>query len=228
MTTVAIHQPNYAPWLGYFQKIAQSDIFVFLDDVQFSKGSYINRVQILSSSVSRWITQPVSVSLGVPICSVEIVQENWTSSHLEILKTAYGKAEAFSDVWPEIEEIYNDLNGNNLASVNLTLTVRLAENLGIAIRAVRSSEIEIGELSGDDRLIAIVKEIAPYGTYLSGRGGKKYQDPKKFSAADINLTFTDFEHPQYPQGRDAFIPGLSVLDAVFHLGWRGTSELLLT
>ena len=78
---VAIHQPNYAPWLGYFAKMARADVFVFLDDVQYTKNSYINRVQIDAGGTARWLTVPVSFSFRDPINRVRAANENWPRAH---------------------------------------------------------------------------------------------------------------------------------------------------
>ncbi len=226
MTTVAIHQPNYAPWLGYFYKMARADIFVFLDDVQFSKGSYINRVQILWEGSPRWLTQPVSVSLGTAISDVSVAQADWARTHLDTLRGAYRSAGAFESVWPDMEAIYHAIPDSTLGGSNETLIGAFAQKLGIQRKSVVSSSIETAGLTGDDRLISIVGQLATEGTYLSGEGGGKYQNPDKFTAAGIALEYVRFEHPVYDQGRQEFVPGLSVLDAVFHLGWDGAAGLI--
>lgn len=226
MTIVAIHQPNYVPWLGYFYKIATADIFVFLDDVQFSKGSYINRVQISADNGSRWLTQPVSVSLGMPINQVAIAKPGWAGAHLDTLRGAYREADAFADVWPDIETIYGSLPEGMLASVNRLLIEALSSRLGVTASFSNSSALDTANASGDDRLVSIVGSLAPGGTYLSGKGGSKYQDPTKFSAAGIELAYTAFDHAVYEQGHPEFMSGLSVLDAVFHLGWDGAAALI--
>lgn len=226
MTAVAIHQPNYAPWLGYFHKMKMADLFVFLDDVQFSKGSYTNRVQVLGSAGARWLTQPVSVSLGTAICDVQLSNSDWTRAHLRALEGAYRKSRAFMEVWPDVEEMYGSLSQASLAAVNEALIACLADKLAIEVRTVRSSQIDTGSLMGDDRLIAIAGHLAPSGTYVSGKGGASYQDPKKFAAAGLTIEYTNFDHPDYDQGRRKFVPGLSVLDAIFHMGWGATADLL--
>ena len=99
--------------------------------------------------------------------------------------------------------------------------------LGISCRFEASSQFATDGLSSDDRLAALVAAIDPEGTYLSGRGGAGYQDPAKFAAAGLELRYTDFEHPSYDQGRPDFVEGLSIVDAVFHLGWKGASDLIL-
>jgi len=226
MTTIAIHQPNYAPWLGYFHKLARADVFVFLDDVQFSKGSYINRVQIAGEDAARWLTLPVSVSLGTSISDVRIVRDDWKRAHLDTLKGTYSQAAAFKDAWPDVEEIYESLPGDDLARTNEALVTALAWKLEIRTKTVRSSQVDTDGLAGDNRLIAIVRQLAPGGTYLSGKGGGKYQDADKFASAGLGLEYTNFEHPVYDQGGREFAQGLSVLDAIFHLGWAGTARLL--
>ena len=228
MTLVAIQQPNYLPWLGYFHKIALANVFVFLDDVQFSKNGYINRVRILSNGTARWLTVPVSVHLGDPINGVRPARDGWTAAHLDTLKTVYGDAAAFRQIWPRLKEIYGNLPPGDLAASNRALIERIASELGLRCRFLASSEIDTGAMSGDDRLVRIVAAVVANGTYLSGKGGASYQDPAKFGAAGLGFRYTDFHHPVYDQGpgNHVFVPGLSAVDAVFRLGWSGAAELL--
>ncbi len=227
MTLVAVHQPNYAPWLGFFAKVAAADAFVLLDDAQFSKNGYINRVQVLGGDgAARWLTVPVTVSLGDPICAVRPARGDWARAHRDTLRGAYAEAAAFREAWPEVERIYAGLPGGDLATVNGALIRALAGALGLESRFVAASELGAADLAGDDRLVALVRAVDPAGAYLSGRGGAKYQDPDKFAAAGLGFRYTGFEHPEYDQGGGDFVPGLSVLDAVFHLGWDGAAALV--
>ncbi len=98
--------------------------------------------------------------------------------------------------------------------------------MGLAPEFRASSELATASATADDRLIAIVEEIAPGGAYLSGKGGTKYQDPAKFVSAGLTLDYVEFEHPRYVQTAEDFVAGLSVLDAVFHLGWDRTAALV--
>ncbi len=224
---IGIHQPNYLPWLGYFNKIVRSDIFVFLDDVQFTKGGYINRVKIVSPIGSRWLTVPVKVSLGDNINKVKPVDYKWVSGHKDLLYNTYKKASAFNDVWSDIKEIYDSIpsGSKNLAKINMEIIKRIAKKLNIKTRFVLSSDMDVKGKS-DDRLIEIITELASNATYLSGKGGDKYQDPEKFKNAGITLEYLNFKHPVYPQANETNIPGLSVLDAVFNLGWNEVSNLI--
>jgi hypothetical protein len=228
-TYVAIHQPNYLPWLGYFHKIARADVFVFLDDVQFSKGSYTNRVQILSPSGAKWLTIPVRVSLGQAIREIGIASPIWRVDHVDALRKAYAGAPAFAAVWPEIRDALLGAEGDELVEVNIGLVTFLAERLGLRCQFRRSSELQLQSAS-DDRLIEITAQVSPSGTYLSGKGAAKYQDPDKFLRASLSFEYVSYSPPTYLQltqpGQPDFVPGLSVLDAVFHLGWCGAAELV--
>lgn len=223
---VAIHQPNYLPWLGYFHKIAAADTFVFLDDVQFSKNSYINRCRILGGDGPRWLTVPVSVSLGDPINAVRPARRDWTTAHFGTLRTYYAKAPRFAAVWQDLETIYGNVPDGTLDAINRYMVEAVAGLMGLSCRFVASSEIETGPARGEDRLIGIVKSFAPGATYYSGKGGANYQSTQKFRDAGLDLVYTDFEHPDYDQGRPDFCAGLSVIDCVFRRGWSGAAKLL--
>ncbi len=226
MTRIAIHQPNYAPWLGYFHKIAQADAFIFLDDAQFSKGSYTNRVQILAHGRARWLTVPVSHALDDPIDRVALARPDWAASHLDTLRTCYEGAARFASVWDEVRALYDGLPAGDLAAMNRVLVERFAARLGLATNFLAASALGANGAAGDDRLIALVQSVEAHGTYLSGRGGAKYQDPAKFAAAGLGFEYSDFTPSSYDQGGDMFVSGLSVLDAVFHLGWDQTARLV--
>jgi hypothetical protein len=227
MTVIAVHQPNYAPWLGYFHKMAHADTFVLLDDAQFSKGSYINRVQVagVSAGKPRWLTIPVQHAFGAAIDAISPARPDWPRAHLDTLLTTYREAACFRQVWPDVQSLYNGLPAGSLAAGNNALIARLAEYLGIGTRTVAASSLDVGSAKGDDRLIAICRLLGA-SAYLSGRGGAKYQDEAKFSADGIELRYTDFEQRSYPQDRATFVAGLSVLDAVFYLGWKGAAALV--
>ena len=228
MTLVAIHQPNYLPWLGYFYKIAKADLFVFLDDTQFPKQGYVNRVQILDNGEPSWLTIPARPSLGTPIGETYTAQEGWPGRHLSRLRNAYRKAAAFPEVWPTVENIYGGLDPNStLASINRQLVIEIAALLGLTCRFVLASVYPNStDLAAGDRLVDIVTQAG--GTaYLSGRGGAKYQDPAAFEAAGLDLVYTTFKPRPYAQASQEFAPGLSVLDAVFNLGFETAAAHLL-
>lgn len=224
-TVAAIHQPNYAPWLGYFHKIARADVFVFLDDAQFPKNGYTNRVQILTRGVPRWLTVAAQVSLGEPINVVRPAQADWGRRHLDALKGTYAAAPAFNAVWPRVREIWSSAPDADLAAINRHIVEAVSGELGLRARFAASSELAIAGRGGA-RLAAIVAALAPGGVYLSGRGGANYQDEADFARAGLSLRYSDFARRPYDQDGGAFVPGLSVLDAVFRLGWTGAADLV--
>jgi hypothetical protein len=223
--TVTIHQPNHLPWLGYFAKLARADVFVFLDDAQFPKGSYVNRVQIAGAEPA-WLTVPVKVTLGDPISAVVPARADWARAHRERLLQVYRPAAAFRAVWPEIESWLGETPSGNLATANIFLIGRIAARLGLGARFVTSSSLGVPPGTADARLAEIVHRLAPGGRYLSGAGGANYQSDEVFAAKGITLVYSDFRPRPYTRGAYPFVPGLSVLDALFHLGWDATGAMV--
>jgi hypothetical protein len=226
MAIIAIHQPNYFPWLGYFWKVSHSSTFVFLDDVQFSKNSFTNRTQVLCDGKVKWLTVPVRVRLGDIISAVLPVGCDWIADHVRALHSYYRGAAAFRQSWPVVEQIYATAPDGDLAVINRHFVTCTARKLGLETEFVAASAL--GELStgSSERLIEIIRRLAPGGTYLSGHGGAKYQDTATFSASGISLTYTDFCQPNYRQLAEKFFPGLSILDAIFNVGWAETARFV--
>lgn len=223
---VAIHQPNYFPWLGYFAKVVLSDVFVFLDDAQFSKNSYTNRTRLLVEGRVKWLTVPVSLSLGDSISDVRPKAVDWPSRHLNVLANYYRSAPAFDQVWPFLSSCFLRSLGQSLAEINQSIAMAIADQLGLARKFLRSSEIDTSGETGDRRLARIVKRVAPGGTYLSGAGGAVYQSECTFARAGISLVYVSFAHPRYRQSSDEFVAGLSILDALFNEGWQQTGRMI--
>ncbi len=223
---VAIHQPNYAPWLGYFSKIAQADAFVFLDDAQYSKNSYINRAQFDVGGAAKWLTVPVSYGFGDPILAVRPARADWTNAHLDSLRSWYRGAPAYAEVMPWIEATYAALPAHSLAEANMALIQAIAGRLGLACRFHRASEFGLAALAGDARLAALVSAVGAGAVYLSGSGGAKYQAEETFAAKGVALRYSAFTPRPYDQGHPDFLPGLSVIDALFRVGWRAAAAML--
>ncbi len=224
---VAIHQPNYLPWLGYFHKLARAEVFVFLEAAQFSKGSYTNRVQILRDGKPVWLTQPIEQSLGQPIETVAFADRLWPRRHVDTLHGAYRGAAAFRAVFPYLESLLLKAPLDSLAAANRHLIEGLAAALGLAPRFARDGVLGVSGLEGDDRLVALVGAVAPGAVYLSGKGGALYQDEAKFASAGIALRYSAFTPKAYQQtGGGGFVPGLSIVDALFSLGIDATRALV--
>lgn len=187
---VAIHQPNFAPWLGYFHKMRRADVFVLLDDAEFSKNSYTNRVRI---QADRWLTVPVRAHLGTPISEVKTAEPDLAERHRGILRATYGRLSSIDDfVSIEREALAaSDL----LVDLNLAVLGYLRAHLGIGTELVRSSDLDANGTS-TQRLVSIVTQLKG-DTYLSGTGGGNYQDESMFRDAGIGVEYSRFE----PKGR---------------------------
>lgn len=223
--TVAIHQPNYLPWLGYFDKIAKSDIFVFLDDVEYTSNSFTNRNKIKTPGGWTWLTVPVR-STNTRINDVEIAtNEQWRETHRKSLQHNYGKAKYFDEHRTVFERIYEH-RWLSLAELNETLVRRICDMLDIDCQFVRSSTFQVdGEKT--EQLVELCTELDA-DRYLSGQGAKSYVDPSQFQSANITLAYQSFDYPVYRQRFDGFEPNLSIIDPLFNVGSDRTAQFLHT
>jgi len=214
---IAVHQPQYLPWLGYFHKMMMADVFVFLDNVQFKKNEFQNRNRIKTKDRVIWLTVPVIHRFPQLISEVMINnRENWRKKHLRTLEINYRKAPYFERFFPifveglEKEWVY-------LSPLNIYFVEKIAEALAIEKRFVVASELESLPEGATDRLVAICRKLGG-NTYISGAGGRGYLELTKFEKAGIKVIFQEFKHPVYPQLYGEFEPYLSVVDLLFNLG----------
>ena len=212
---VAIHQPNYAPWCGYFAKMKICDVFVFLDDAQLPGGSYVNRAQIRNEAGASWLTIPVRRRGPEPISAVEPAEPGWQAAHMRRLQNWYRRAAHYRTIMSLIEPVYATPSAR-VAEFNMRLIRAVAGYLGIEPRFEISTDLH-PEGAGDERNLSLVK-ILGGDTYVSGKGGENYQDPAKFEAAGIALEVRQYLPIPYQQFNGEFIPGMSILDALFNLG----------
>ncbi len=224
---VAIHQPNFLPWLGYFYKMAQCDVFVLLDNVQYTKNSFINRNRIKTPQEAMWLTVPVKIKgrFGQLIKDVEITNKvDWRKKHLGTLETNYRKAEFFEPVFQSLKAIYFMGDWNNLCELNIRLLEWTLSLLKLEKKLVRASDLNV-EGESTQLLINIVKKLGG-NIYLSGFGGAKYQEEELFKKAGVTLTYYAFEHPVYPQLWAGFVPNLSIIDLLFNCGPESLNVIL--
>ena len=225
---VAIHQPNYVPWCGYCYKLIQADLFVFLDDVQFTKNSYINRTKITSNKKSLWLSIPVKFKLGDGIKNVQLAQEDWIGRHLSKLKNVYKDSLYYKENWMELERLYLSLKGMTLLEINKKIILTLISWLDINIRIESSSNFPNSiNLKAEDRLIDIIKRFNSR-IYFSGVGAKKYQNEKKFQKEKIKVIYSDFKiiERRYLAEYKILESGTSILDLIFFLGRKKTISIL--
>jgi len=213
---VAIHQPQYLPWLGYFDKIDQADCFVLLDDVQFKKNEWQNRNKIKTAAGWQWLTVPVLHRFPQRICEVRINRTDpWSRKHLQALTSNYSSAPFFDLHRPFFEEIYGR-EWTLLVDLNVAAITYLAEALGIRTKLVMASSLPVpAELEATERLVAICQAVGA-NTYLSGVGGREYLDLAPFEEAGIGVLFQVFQIRPYPQRFGAFVADLSIVDLLFN------------
>lgn len=217
MNIVSIHQPNYIPWLGYFYKIYQSDIFVFLDDVQYSNKGMHDFHYIKNPQGRFRLKIPVKANFGDQIIDVRLNNDiNWKENHLKQIEVNYKKAPYFGSIFSDLQSIYleNDLS---LSDFNSRLIKHISGKLEIETKFINSSELNI-KTGKEEKVIDIVSALN--GTvYYSGTGAADYQKEADFTSRGIELRYSAFKPFKYPQFWGEFESNVSVLDYLMHCGY---------
>ncbi|MDI6757369.1 MAG: WbqC family protein [Endomicrobiia bacterium] len=215
---VAVHQPQYIPWLGYFHKMASCDLFVFLDDVQYKKREFQNRNKIRAPDGSLWLTVPV-VTKGLyeqKISNVEIDNSRgWRAEHLKSIETNYARAPYAARYLEYFENLYNTPH-RRLSDLNLETIRFIAGEFGVKTPSRFASEF--GLVSASTRRIVDICLKLGADEYLSGAGGRDYLDEKLFEENGIRLVYQEFVHPVYHQVFGGFEPYMSAIDIIFNEG----------
>jgi hypothetical protein len=220
---IAIHQPNYIPYPGFFAKLGLSDIFVIYDTAQFTRCGFINRNRIRKQSPNgcMWLTLPVGKKdyKEVSINQVKIAENRVFEQHSKILKYMYSKAPFFDkEICEVLATPHLSLSDHNV-SIILFLTNRLRIRKP---QIVLSSELNIPIRHATEGIIDIVKALG--GTeYISGTGAKNYLKPELIEKEGIKLSFSNYEPLRYKQIHPGFVENMSIVDAVFNMGWEETA-----
>ena len=220
----AVLQPSYLPWRGYFHQIQKADVFVFYDDVQYDKHGWRNRNKIKTAAGPRWITVPVSargnVVSGLPIHEVSIAGHGWAAKHLRTIEQAYAKAPHIDRCLSVIEP-HLSRGLDNLAELDIGLTMALAQELGIRAEFVRSSELGV---SGDrmERLVGVLERVGATH-YISGPAAQAYLDEGRLDEAGISLEYMAYDYPEYHQLHPPYEPHVSIVDLLAMEGARAPS-----
>ena len=224
--TLSAHQPAYLPWLGYFNKIAQADIFVILDDVQYEKNSFINRNRIKTPQGVQWLTVPVHGKGKPVIKDTLIANDRWRDKHVRSIEQSYSRAPYFDEMFEWIEGTYRlppPYLWQKLADVEYLLALILkAMNMSPAI--ADQSDIGVGGVK-QDLILNLCKHFNA-DRFLFGSEGRGYADVEWFAKRGIECVFQDYHTPEYPQLYGEFVPDLSVVDALFNVGAERTREMI--
>lgn len=229
--TVAIHQPNFLPWLGFFRKWALADVFVLLDDVQIqrTRGGWTNRTAVLNGGSKTWLTVPIMrAGANEQKISDVVMVDNplWKRKILSSFRHGYSKCSHFAEAMSLLEQTLESEN-SSLLQMNLNGLRLAGQSLGLDANSLEASST-LGLVSqGTQRLIDIVDRFGGV-KYLSGDGADGYQKDELFANQGIDLEPLKFVPPSYKQkGQEGFTPGLSVLDAIANAGIEKTREMVL-
>jgi hypothetical protein len=216
---VAGHQPNYLPWLGFFDKMRRSDLFIIEDNVQFERQGFTNRNKIMTVNGVRWLSVPVEhANKPLLINEVRIAnreEPKWGSRHWLTLKHSYCNAPYWRDYYDFFEDTYAR-EWTMLIDLNMHLIKGIMRFLDIDKPMIMASSL--GAKGKKSELIIAQCKAVGAKVQLAGVGGKEYINHKRFEEEGIKLIFQEFEHPCYTQTRSGFIPNLSVVDYLFCTG----------
>lgn len=214
---IAIHQPNYIPWLGYFYKIHQADQFVFLDDVQFSNQGMQNYHYIKTPQGAFRMKIPVVSKFGMLINEIETKDElKWKQKHLKTINMNYRKA-------PHFDEIYQDLNllldveSTKLSELDQRIISFISQKFGIKTSFITSAELEINS-SKEEKILDICQKLKA-NIYYSGTGAKAYQSEEQFMKRGIELRYSSFKPFEYPQLWGGFQSNVTIIDYLMNCGY---------
>jgi len=227
-----IHQPDFLPWLGLFNKIARADCWIVLDHVENNPRDaafWGRRVKIAINAQASWLSITLSKPatpgvIGVPIrdMTVSAADDRAMQKCLRTLQMAYAGTPYFADYFPLAEAYFSDPD-LNLMRRNMRFIERVMALLGVRTRILYSSELGI-QTKATQLLVDLLKQVGA-STYLCGGGAGGYQQDDLFAQAGIALEYNNFTHPVYPQPRTSeFIPGLSILDALFCAGEQSVAR----
>jgi hypothetical protein len=228
---VVIHQPHFMPWLGYLHRMAQADVFVVLDHVQFERGNYQNRSRICMESAARWLTVPVvqrSQKERIVDKEIDNRQEGprrWGPNLYSTMRHAYREAPFFAEYGPEIKSILEH-RWERLAELNRAMLDLMRAAFDIRTPLVKSSELNVDGHKGE--LVLNICRAVGADHFLGGMGGSRtYLDVAAFERAGVSVSYHDFQHPVYRQcGSETFIPGLAAVDLLFNCGPQSRAMLM--
>ncbi|AQR96980.1 WbqC family protein [Clostridium saccharoperbutylacetonicum] len=225
--TVVIHQPDFLPYLGFFHRLLESDLYVVLDDVQFvgSSRSWHRRDKIKTKNGWQWITVSVEkTSRDTKIKDVYISKnDNWKIKNINLIIENYKNALYFNEIYPYIKELY-DFQCEKMIDFNIKSIEMLMKLFDINIEMNFASKLQANGKS-NELLVDILKKVNGK-VYLSGIGARDYYNSEPFEKSNIKVIWQEFNHPIYPQQYGEFIPYLSSIDLLFNCGIEQSRKIL--
>ena len=228
---VSIHQPEHLPWLGFFNKLSNCDLFVILDNVQYRKNYFQNRNQIIGIHGAHWISVPIETKGHTNKLIREMIiankqQPKWRKRYISLIETNYRKHPYFYNIFPLIENIINR-DYDNLTLLNMDLIQLFTKILDIETKIIYASELNVSG-NKSDLILNICKKLES-DNYLAGPSGRDYLNFEDFKKSNIKIHYNDFIHPKYKQSKQSdFVPFLSTLDLLMNEDPKKSKEIILS
>lgn len=221
---VGAHQPNFLPWAGYFGKILACDAFVIMDDAQIPRGrSYASRTKIRQGVEERWLSLPIFKNDGQTYRDAKVADLKMYGQHLKVFSHTYGKAPFYNETMALLQPIY-ERQPEFLIDFNLAVIEAVLKAVGHNAELAMSSDL--GSALASSEWLAALTKHAGGDAYLSGPGGASYIDPAVFEAAGVRLQFGKYTPVPYAAPKFDFMPGLSIVDALFVAGAAAMGDVL--
>ena len=220
MKTVVISQPMYFPWVGMFEQMRLADVFVHLDDAQFSKGGFFNRVQLKTAAGTPWFTVPLAENKrGQLLNEMRMAEHDWRRKQLATLKQTYAAAPHVEEMLGLVESVFKNEH-ESLAALSAASVEMLAEFFEIIPKEIQWSSAMGVEGTGSARVLAVCEALGAE-RYVTGHGAREYLNHESFEAAGIRVEYLDYQKREYPQLHGAFTPFVSALDLAANCGRAG-------
>lgn len=224
---VSIHQPHFLPWMGYINKIMNSDVFIILNTVQYRPRYYQNRAKVRRNETEMLLSIPVHSNRSSLIKDVAVAtDQDWAKNITNTIEFLYRKKPFYNEYWPAIRNSILKPE-TTLDGVNFNALTTLLQILEIThVRIYRANEMLVTTVEPTERLMKLCQELGATH-YISGRGGRDYMRVEEFESAGVNIIYQDldFNNVSYSQGDSVFVPGLSIIDAIFNIGPMETRKL---
>ncbi|MBI4060211.1 MAG: WbqC family protein [Elusimicrobia bacterium] len=221
---VTIHQPEFMPWAGFFNKIVQTDLFIVFDSAKFKKNYFDNRCRIKQGGAAKWLTVPVvGRDSTQAFLDVAVAEGDWSRKAWSTLQLNYRGAPHWAEHEPFLKDFFAPGRWRRLIDMNLAFIEYGCASLSIPLKLRRASEM--GVSSAGSRLVLDLCLAAGADSYLSGAFGRDYLDEDSFAEAGVALKYQDYTQPPYEQFDGPYVGPLSLIDMLLNVGSRGR-ELL--
>ena len=220
MKTVAIIQPNYIPWIGYFEIMKHVDCFIFLDDVQYTKRDWRNRNFILGNKGKEILSIPV-LSKGRSIQKINeviVADKKWKQNHLKKIFYSYKKSKHFDEIYSFLTDAYNNIDSEFLSDNLCSINERICTYLGVNSKIIKSSSLKSKGIK-NEKLLSLCEAVSAK-IYISGPKATNYLDYEMFKKKNIKLKIVEYSiQKNYVSSKSfKFTRNLSIIDLLFNAG----------